>query len=136
MTDPTLIPADVRGALRPMLDGLYDVTLPASGRPGLTLREAAIEAILIREQDTAFSVVARHIAALFTSLDAIPSAPPVPSEASGRAAPTPFETLQAGMAAGLLSTRHALIHDYTEDEVRQEFRDWLDERAADRGEPT
>ena len=57
-------------------------------------------------------------------------------EASGRAAPTPFETFQAGMAAGLLSTRHALIHDYTEDEVRQEFRDWLDERAADRGEPT
>ena len=107
-----------------------------SGRDGLTLREAAIEAILIREQDTAFSVVARPIAALFTSLDAIPSAPPVPSEASGRAAPTPFETFQAGMAAGLLSTRHALIHDYTEDEVRQEFRDWLDERAADRGEPT
>lgn len=43
-----------------------------SGRDGLTLREAAIEAILIREQDTAFSVVARHIAALFTLLDAIP----------------------------------------------------------------
>ena len=57
----------------------------ASGRPGLTLREAAIEAILIREQDTAFSVVARHIAALFTSLDAIPSAPPVPSEGERRA---------------------------------------------------
>jgi hypothetical protein len=72
MTDPTLTPADVRGALRPMLDGLYDVTLPASGRDGLTLREAAIEAILIREQGTAFSVVARHIAALFTLLDAIP----------------------------------------------------------------
>lgn len=55
-----------------------------SGRDGLTLREAAIEAILIREQDTAFSVVARHIAALFTSLDAIPSAPPVPSEGERR----------------------------------------------------
>lgn len=37
----------------------------------LTLREAAIEAILIREQDTAFSTVARIIAAL-------PAAPPAP----------------------------------------------------------
>lgn len=52
------------GEVRPMLDGLYDVTLPAGERPGLTLREAAIEAILIREQDTAFSTVARIIAAL------------------------------------------------------------------------
>jgi hypothetical protein len=36
-------------------------------RPTLTLREAAIEAILIREQEMAFSTVARQIAALFTA---------------------------------------------------------------------
>jgi len=63
-----------------------------------------------------------------------PASPPV----GGGRAPSPFETFQAGMAAGLLSDRHALIHDYTEAEVREEFRDWLEERAAaaaaDRGE--
>lgn len=46
-------------------------------------------------------------------------------------APTPFEVFQAGMFAGMMADPRRHPQDWTEAEVRQEFRDWLDERAAD-----
>jgi len=54
------------------------------------------------------------------------------SPEDGRGAPTPFETFQAGMFAGIMAERVAGRdpQDWTEGEVRREFRDWLEERAA------
>lgn len=54
------------------------------------------------------------------------------SPEDGAGAPTPFETFQAGMFAGIMAERVAGRdpQDWTEGEVRREFRDWLEERAA------
>ena len=59
-------------------------------------------------------------------------APDPRSPEDGAGAPTPFETFQAGMFAGIMAERVAGRdpQDWTEGEVRREFRDWLEERAA------